>query len=107
MTDNEFGFKMLEKLSVKLLAYRSMGIWTNKLQYAADKIHERQPLNPFFNYLSNGFTEQTLRLMNNQIAEIVWKRKSQWSLQREDGEKAWIDSLGWEYIFLINLGLKQ
>lgn len=85
---------------------RQIGDWDSLLQKAADKLHSRDPENAFFRWLSQGASDDLVELILSQIPKhnatsAVGKRK-QWAFVRQDSEQAWAESMGWDYLFLID-----
>lgn len=76
---------------------------TNLTYEAAKVAFERQKENPFFCFVVYGASEQCadLALKIWPIAEPQFKK--QWSLMRDTEERAWLESQGWEFLFLAGL----
>lgn len=82
-----------------------MGTWNNPLQIAADKIHDREPQNIFFEYLSKGKGQG---LVDKLVARLPFGPnldRDQWCWERTDSENACQKTMGWDFIFTINLML--
>lgn len=65
-----------------------------------------QPNNPFFRYLEEGKTDEIKELVLELCpapSEGEPSRKAQWSWERDEDERAWKDSMGWDCIFMANL----
>lgn len=65
-----------------------------------------QPNNPFFQYLQQGKTEEVKELVLELCpvpSEGEPEEKKQWSWERDEDERAWEKSMGWDCIFLTNL----
>ena len=73
---------------------------------AADVLHKRDPMNAFFNWLSEGASDGLADLIVSQVPKDGNHPMQQWSFVREDSSKAWNESMGWDYIFLIDHLLK-
>eukprot|EP00658_Telonema_sp_P-2_P048689 TRINITY_DN37023_c0_g2_i1.p1 TRINITY_DN37023_c0_g2~~TRINITY_DN37023_c0_g2_i1.p1 ORF type:complete len:335 (+),score=62.20 TRINITY_DN37023_c0_g2_i1:38-1042(+) len=84
---------------------RTISDWDAVIQAAADKLHSREPLNPFFQWLSTGASDDLGRLVLSQVPMYNKTRGSerkQWSFCRDDAEQAYKQSMGWEFVFLID-----
>jgi hypothetical protein len=69
-----------------------------------EKLNERDT-NPFFVYLS-GDKVKSYELLVERVDGLSNPRKFQWSWEREDAEKAYKDSMGWDVVFMCNMLLK-
>ena len=65
-----------------------------------------QPINPFFRYLNDGNTP----LVNDLVLDLCPSpsqgepsRKTQWAWERDESERAWENSMGWDCIFMVKL----
>ena len=85
---------------------RQLNIWDQVLQNSADVLHKRDPQNAFFRWLSEGTSDGLADLIISQVPKDGNHTLHQWSFVREDSEKAWEQSMGWDYIFLIDHLLK-
>ena len=83
-----------------------LNIWDQVLQNSADVLHKRDPQNAFFRWLSEGTSDGLADLIISQVPKDGNHTLHQWSFVREDSEKAWEQSMGWDYIFLIDHLLK-
>ncbi len=75
-------------------------------QEIARILAEGEPGNPFFVYLRDGASAQVFA----RVAEVCPKRDSgiparrfQWSWERATSSQAWLESMGWDCIFMDNL----
>lgn len=79
------------------------GSTTNEV---ASRLVGRQPGNPFFRYLSEGFSptarEQVLAVCPRVDAEISWQKR-QWTWERDTGEEAWRETMLWDCLFAAEL----
>ena len=85
---------------------RMLNDWDQVMQNAADILHKRDPLNAFFWWLSRGSSDELANLILNQVPKNGDHRMQQWAFVRADKEKAWTESMGWEFVFLIDHLLK-
>lgn len=85
----------------QILILNKLGISNSTLDLAKTKLRERDVGNPFYNYL-DGDAKTAVNIANGQVR--LSEKKSQWSFERDSaGEQAWVDSMGWEWTFLLNL----
>ncbi len=89
--------------AVSLLLKYKMGHRSETLNSLAAALVSRQPRNPFFAYLSEGASFRTAQLTTQWCPEHPPENKSEWSFERNTGEKPWLRSMGWECVMLINL----
>ena len=76
--------------------------WDTTMQAAADELHKRQPHNPFFQWLSVGSSDALVDEIAAQLPATGNHTKRQWSFCREDSQRAFTESMGWEYVALAN-----
>jgi len=69
---------------------------------AVENLVNRQPDNPFFNYLKYGVSENVIKMTLNWCPSVVPDKKTQWSFERDTSENAQEDSMGHECVFLFN-----
>jgi len=81
------------------------GKWNDPLQVAADVLHKREPNNIFFEYLSKGKSQALADKLVNRLPFGPNDDRDQWCWERTDSENACQDSMGWDFIFAINLML--
>jgi len=96
----------LHLVAVELLLRQVTRSYSNTLANAAQRLAERQPNNPYFEFVANGQTEKAARLTLEKCPSTLDHIRKQWSWQREEDEKAWLVSKGWECIYIANLLLK-
>ena len=96
----------LHLASLDVYIRRRLKIWDQVLQNAADVLHKRDPMNAFFRWLSEGASDGLADLIVSQVPKDGNHPMHQWSFVREDSSKAWEESMGWDYIFLIDHLLK-
>ena len=92
----------LHLAAVDVYIRRLTGTWDKTLQAAADKLHSRDPNNAFFYWLSKGASDDLAELIISQVPADGNHSKHQWSFCRADAGEAWKESMGWEFIFLID-----
>lgn len=84
----------------QILILNKIGTSNNTLDAAKKKLRERDPGNPFFNYLDKD-ENSAINLANQQVG--LSGSKTQWSFERHSSEKAWENSMGYEWQVLLNL----
>ena len=92
----------LHLVGVKLWLKQHIGVWSPRLQFAADTIQKRQPKNPFYAFIA-GDKNKSARLLIEQAPTSRPARLHQWSWQRDEKESAWNESFGWDVIFMANI----
>lgn len=97
----------LHLVGIEILLKRTLGRGNPVINKAADRLHSRQPQNPFFCYLALGAGDTCVNQLLSQVPTTAPGERSQWSFERADEEKAYVDSMGWEFITLSNLLLGQ
>lgn len=85
-------------LFVKQRMNQSGGVLTS----IANKLVERQPNNPWYQYLA-GNKDKAGKLVLAQAPATLPKKHTQWSFQRDTAEKAWLNSYGQEFKLLVHL----
>jgi hypothetical protein len=100
---NQVGFP-LHLAAVALLLARTLEIKDSLLDSAGQTLAARQNQNPFFQYLSTGVTSGTITLLLNLCpnSNRPSNGRNQWSWERDQNDKAWLDSMYWDCIFLGN-----
>lgn len=76
---------------------------TGTIQSAANTIAERQYENPFFEYVARGRTQRSAALTLQHCPRERPADAYQWAWQRDQREQAWVNSMGWDCIFMSNL----
>ena len=93
-------------VGVEILLLRKLGHTDPKLTGAASALADKQPRNPFFQFLKEGATSRvrdlTLSLCPSPATGLP-PEMSQWAWEREDAEQAWKKSLLWDCIFMARL----
>lgn len=99
---NNIGFE-LHLVAVSLYLEMITGQFGTDSDYrAVDHLVNRQPNNPFFNYLKYGATPEVIDMTLNWCPDYQPAQKTQWSFERNTNEQANKDSMGHECIFLLN-----
>ena len=84
----------------------ALGIDENRRMIFANAILKRQPKNPFFEYLafgpSSNLQTKLLTLCPSPGDSLEFQRR-QWAWERNTDSEAWLESMGWDCIFLANL----
>lgn len=83
-----------------------MGVWNDPLKIAANKLHAREPNNIFFEFLAKNKSQELADKLVKQLPFGPNEERDQWCWERTDSENACKDSMGWDFIFAINLMLK-
>ena len=108
---NELG-SALHLTGLDVVIRRHMNDWSKVMQAAAFTLHKRQPVNPFFEFLAKGASDalatRMLSLMPSDANATTCvsagdNMDCQWSWVREDTQQAWRASMGWDFVFLIDL----
>lgn len=99
----ETGYGM-ELTAFQIYLRQYMGTYTQSLKKAAETLVKRQPQNPFFEFVYRGKTERFISLLLKQAPNERPNQRYQWSITRDTNEQAWKDSMGWEWVYLYNLG---
>lgn len=100
---NEVGYRLHLAASV-LYLYSRLGVVDPALTDAIASLKERQPKNPFFNYLAGDITSaksltfQLCPATRDSVAPIG--QRFQWSWERADSEEAWKKSMLWDCLFI-------
>ncbi len=68
-----------------------------------DAIVKKDPLNPFFQLLKDGPHQELMELILDLCPVASPTRKFQWAWERSTEEEAWLESAGWDCIFIANL----
>ena len=96
------GYQMhLQGVNVFIRQY--LGKNSNKTLEAAKALSSREPTNPFFLYLVQGRSEAVAAQVLNKCPMSTPGFLNQWSWERSMEQKPWVDSMGWECIFMVNL----
>lgn len=90
-------------VAVEIYLKRALGQTTSTLEAATKALLDRQPQNLFFRWLANSDTTELRTLLNQRLPKGAADVGNQWQFEREDGEQAWQQSMGWDYVFLFNL----
>lgn len=98
------GFRM-HLVATHILLRRYMHQDTIVLAAAADELSKRQPDNAYFYYLSRGLVKGMRRYVQ-LVPEQAPLYRTQWSFERVDTDRAWEQSMGWEWVFLGNIMTK-
>ena len=104
---NEAG-SALHLAAIDVLIRRLVNDWDAVMQKAADKLHSREPKNPFFWWLARGASDDLGREILLQIPTNSGNGtgaahpRRQWSFCRTDSEEAYKESMGWEFVMLID-----
>lgn len=94
----------MELTAFQIYLRQYMGSYTQSLKKAAETLAKRQPQNPLFEFVYRGKTERFIDLILEQAPTMKPTERFQWSITRDTNEQAWKDSMGWEWVYLYNLG---
>ena len=100
------GFE-LHLSSVNLLVRRSMGQQSATLNSLSQALAMRQGQNPFFAYLAEGASSNVLRRATEWCPRAAPSFRTEWSFERNEQDKPWERSMGWECVMLINFLLRD
>jgi hypothetical protein len=64
---------------------------------------EKQPENPFFRYLAEGASPELIDDLLARCPAAPPASPDQWAWERADAQAAWLDSMGWDCVFLVDL----
>merc|ERR1712096_541329 len=81
---------------------RMLNDWSFIKQMTVNELHKRDPQNPFYKWLSEGASDELAELILTQLPKDGNHQLHQWSFMRADSEKAYSESMGWEFVFLID-----
>ncbi|WP_133118189.1 hypothetical protein [Rhizobium hidalgonense] len=99
---NKLGYRS-HLVGVEIYISKKLGIADPRLDAAAEILAGRQPDNPFFLYLARGKDARVADLVRKKCVIDPAKQKwTQWSWERTESDHAWMDSMGWDCIFMIN-----
>jgi len=98
--------------AVEVLLLRRLGYSDDRLKAAAETLAKKQPRNPFFLYLAEGATQRVADLTISVCPKKetgLPKEQNEWSWERSDDQKAWMNSMLWDCIFMANMinGVKK
>lgn len=96
----------LHLVGVTLYIRILMGDWNAILEQAAKKLSEREPQNIFFEFLAKGKSQALADKLVKRLPLGPNEKRHQWCWERTDSENACQDSMGWDFIFAINLMTK-
>lgn len=97
----------LHLVGVEILLYQASGHFSPKLREATEKLVQREPLNPFYEYLAHGATHRAAQLTLSKCSLKEPVKKTQWAWQRTDSEGAWKDSMGHDCLFMEKILLRS
>lgn len=93
--------------AVTALLYQRLGLGLSFEQALTQSLVKRQAQNIFFRYLAGEAPDQLRDSLLRTCPLDAPARKYQWSWERDTAESAWLDSMGWDCIFLASLTLMQ
>jgi hypothetical protein len=100
------GFE-LHLAAVNLLVRRSMDQKSTTLDSLAQALAARQPENPFFGYLRDGASGHVVRQALQWCPKTQPPTRVEWSFERNQQDKPWERSMGWECIMLANFLIRD
>lgn len=100
------GFEM-HLAGVNALIRKSMGQDSPTLNSLTDALTVRQPLNPFFGYLALGARAQVVQQTLDWCPQSYPEERAEWSFERDEANKPWQRSMGWECVMLINFMMRD
>jgi hypothetical protein len=92
----------LHLAGVNLFLRRSLGQKNPALDALAQSLLARQKMNPFFAYLAEGPTANVIEKTLAWCPAAPPPQRTEWSFERDELERPWERSMGWECVFLIN-----
>lgn len=63
-------------------------------------LFERQQQNPFFRYLYEGVSQELIASVLDMCPKTQPSRRFQWAWERDIQEQAWLESMGWDCLFM-------
>lgn len=96
----------LHLIAIQVLIRQMTNSYNSVLQTTANNLLSRQPENPFFEYVAKGPTYRAADLVLKKCPSEHNHVRKQWAWQRAESEQAWLESKGWDCIYLINMLLK-
>lgn len=94
------GFE-LHLIAVNLYLRKKMGIRNDLTLFTAKLLWQRESENPFFGFLAEEKKELLVALARMHCHARGKKGlQNQWYLERAQSQKAWLDSMGWDCVFL-------
>jgi hypothetical protein len=93
----------LHLVGVELFLRQITGTYSSSLESAANTLLDREPYNPFFEYIAKGKTQRAAQLVLDKCPSTLNHTRKQWAWQRTESEQAWKQSKGWDCLFMINL----
>jgi hypothetical protein len=94
-------------VAVNLFLHQKASHWTIEMGKAARYVSDKQPKNPFYEYIRRGATKKAAETVLDLCPTERPERYHQWAWQRDTAERAWEDSMGWDCIFMANILLKD
>jgi hypothetical protein len=93
----------LHLIAVQILIKQKLGVDNFVTNSVLDVLIEREPHNPFFRFLREGASGKVLSDFNKIYPELPPKRLNQWLFQRAWSDRAWLQAVGYDLVFFINL----
>jgi hypothetical protein len=93
----------LHLVGVELFLRQITGTYSSSLENAANTLLNREPYNPFFEYIAKGKTQRAAQLILDKCPSSLNHTRKQWAWQRSESEQAWKQSKGWDCLFMIHL----
>lgn len=87
---------------VEMLIRQRVGVWTQTLANAANKVVNVQNENPFFEYVAHGATATAAQLTIEQCGGPAPSEHKYWTWQEDDVKQRWSSRNGWDCIAMIN-----
>jgi hypothetical protein len=100
------GFEM-HLAGVNALIRKSMGQNSPTLNSLTDALTVRQPLNPFFSYLAMGAQARVVEQTLDWCPRLQPEERAEWSFERDEANRPWQRSMGWECVMLINFLIRD
>lgn len=96
----------LHLAGVEVLLRQTLDATPGAAEDVARRLAERQPDNPYFVFLDRGVMDSErgrLHELCPKSDDVSDARRFQWSWERDTASRAWLESMGWDCLFLDNL----
>lgn len=97
----ETGYPM-HLVASQLVILKHLGLGNRYLWNQTAQALNTRDINPLFMYL-DGEEDKAVRTALERIPQAKPTKQSQWSIERHHSEAAWKRSMGWEWVYLLNL----
>ena len=96
---------------VQIMMLQDWGEGTSKMSGAADDLATNEPENPFFQYVAHRRKNKAAMLSDIDVCPTAGNdpkgSRSQWSWERDTSEKAWVNTMYWDCLFIAAMYLDK